>query len=279
MAPKTSNAQLMCAHQLRPALILDTHGVVTGVNQGILRMIAPSQPSAPQEEHDPLIGRNISQLGLELQSRRPQVLSSWSDLLDAAVHVKGSDDSQDATAANNIHTNTDEFWDEEYVRQAIVESAVYITCRNSAHDAGHDDHSSTVRARVTIHWIESEGSFLLTFDRPSLQYRSASDETASGSFDGIDDSHASSESSCDAHLEESQQNTMGISQPEEQSTLSNETIPFVTSKLTSTCSTNVSSLTFPSPDLVLTASGALRNAQPHQRHNRHVQTSLRRRAI
>jgi hypothetical protein len=102
MAPKTSNAQLMCAHQLRPALILDTHGVVTGVNQGILRMIAPSQPSAPQEEHDPLIGRNISQLGLELQSRRPQVLSSWSDLLDAAVHVKGSDDPQDATAANSI---------------------------------------------------------------------------------------------------------------------------------------------------------------------------------
>jgi hypothetical protein len=236
MADNASDVQSMLTHHLRPALVLDAQGVVIAANNGSRRLIHFSQPAAP------IIGQDISQLGLVLQ-RRPPTLSSWSKLLDAAVHVPRLDEPHHATTANSFHLDTDEFWDAESVRQAIVESNVRVTHRKGENDSENEDNSSTVRARAIVHWLPQgdKGLFLVTFDRPSTSDRLAPGETVSELSDGVDDIPHSSERSSDVHAEDSQSNTMPISQLGSQNMSSNEKVPLAINEWSS-ASLNVSSL-------------------------------------
>jgi CheY-like chemotaxis protein len=241
------DAQQLLAQQLRPALVLDAHGIILDTNHGSDRLIALPQLPAAREAQNTLIGRNISQVGLELRPRRPPILSSWSHLLDAAVHVTRLDDQQDATTANSIHASTDKFWDAEYARQGIVESDIYMTRRSSEHDPEDEEHSSTIGARVIIHWVSrglvDEGSFLVTIDRPSLLDGSVPDEAASGLFNSIDNAQGASASPSDAHPEEAQPDTKHTSNSGDRKVSGKENMPLVASSISTTCATNASNLT------------------------------------
>jgi hypothetical protein len=237
MAEYLLDAQQLLAHELRPALIVDSHGIILDTNHGSDRLIAPSRLSAP-EAQNPFIGQNIAQVGLELRPRQPPILSAWTDLLDAAVHVTRLGDQQGATTANSFHTSSDEFWNAEYVRQGRFESDVHITRRNG-------EHSSTIRARAIIHWVSrglvDQGSFVVIFDRPSLLDQSTPNAAATELSDGIDTPEGASESPSDAPPEEVTLNTLQLGHKILSSEPNNA---LGMSKVNSTCPTNVSSLTF-----------------------------------
>jgi hypothetical protein len=237
MAEYLLDAQQLLAQELRPALVIDSHGLILDTNHGSDRLIGASRLSAP-EAQNPFIGQNISQVGLELRPRRPAILSTWSDLLDAAVHVTQLDDQQGATTANSIYTSSDEFWNAEYVRQGMFESDVHIARRNG-------EHSSTITARAIIHWVSrglvDQGLFLVIFDRPFLPDLAAPDVAASDLSDGINTPEGASGSPSDAQPEEA---TLNTSRSREGTLSSEPNNALIMSKVNSTCPTNVSSYTF-----------------------------------
>jgi hypothetical protein len=253
MADHAFDVQSMLAHQLRPALVLDAHGIVIAANNGSRRLIALSQPAAPQDMRNPIIGQDISRLGLVVQ-RRPPALSSWSELLDAAVHVPRLDEPDHATTANSFHQDTDEFWDAEILRQAIVESNVCTIRTNDEHDDENEDNSTTVRARAIVHWHPRGhgGVFLLTFDRPPVSDRPPPSDTASEPSDGTEDVQRSLESSSDVYAGESPSNMAPTLQLGGQHLSGNEKAPLPINSFNNGCSLSVSSLKFPIQDLILT---------------------------
>jgi hypothetical protein len=234
------DVQLILTCQLRPALLLDANGVVIAANNGSRRMIAHTQSSAPQDMHNPLIGQDLSQLGLVLQPRQTPILSSWSELLDAAVHAPRLDEPR-YTTANSFHPDTDNFWDEESVCQAIVESDVEIPRRSDEQVAENEDDASTIKARAAVHWFPRRegGSFLVIFDRSS-----ASKETVSDQFDSVNNPPGSSNTPSDAHPEEPQLNSKPMMPLDNQSLSSNEKIYVEKNTMNRTCSTSVSTLKF-----------------------------------
>jgi hypothetical protein len=58
------DAQSVLAHQLRPALVLDSHGVVIAANKGSCRLIVPSRIPASRDAQNLLLGKTVSELGL-----------------------------------------------------------------------------------------------------------------------------------------------------------------------------------------------------------------------
>jgi PAS domain S-box-containing protein len=188
-------AQSILAHQLTPALVLDSTGTVIAANSGSFRLLALSHLTTSSTTQNSLIGTNISDLGLApLPGGQSPALWSWNELLGAAINCTRSTDSiapdgQDTYLANAaiVEQDTDHFWNKEAIKQAVVETDIYVTRQSSeklgglqhvSEDVSHDAYesvetSSMIKARANIHWISQglDGTFLITLNRASLPYR------------------------------------------------------------------------------------------------------------
>jgi hypothetical protein len=187
--------QSILAHQLTPAIVLDSYGTVISANSGCFRLLALSHLTTSSTTQNSLIGTNISDLGLApLPGGQSPALWSWNELLGAAINCTRSTDSIEpdsldtcsATAAN-VEQDTDHFWNKEASKQAVIETDVYVTRQSSeklgglqhvSEDVSHDAYesvetSSMIKARANIHWIPQglDGTFLITLNRASLPYR------------------------------------------------------------------------------------------------------------
>lgn len=177
MTHSVLSAESVLAHEHRPALILDVHGTVVAANAGSYRMITPWQLVATENEPDPLLQKNVADLGLAPLPGDPPVLWTWSELLRAALETSPSRTSrrhsENCNQATPINV-TDEFWTKESKKQCIVETDVYVIRQKlNAKFHGTIQHprlASMVKARATICWLSEgrTGRFLLTFNRTSL---------------------------------------------------------------------------------------------------------------
>jgi hypothetical protein len=188
MVREVLDAPKLLAHQLKPALVLDSSGTVVAVNEGSVRLISLHQ-NTTSNNNGSSIGKNIADLGFVLLPGVPPVLWTWKDVLDAAFRVRkppdgiwqNNNDCLQYIPATNIYRATNDFWNEEDEHQSIVESDVYVTRHDSgtsAHDITESmEASSMIRARATVHWCPSnkDGVFLITFGRISLPQRPAPD--------------------------------------------------------------------------------------------------------
>ncbi|KAF2024919.1 hypothetical protein EK21DRAFT_117317 [Setomelanomma holmii] len=183
------DAQTFLANQLRPALVLDSHGTVTAANDGSFRLISNSHHPTRLHNHKSLLGSNIANLGLVPLPGGPPVLRTWSDILAAAQRAPQSlssarrtsgIDIEDHEDAVNLHRSTNEFWDEEAEEQVVIETDLYVI-RQHCVDGTIDTHESIrtpsmIKARANVHWLPQgdDGRFLITFNRTALPHRSAS---------------------------------------------------------------------------------------------------------
>ncbi|KAH7341171.1 hypothetical protein BKA66DRAFT_448344 [Pyrenochaeta sp. MPI-SDFR-AT-0127] len=185
------DAPKLLAHQLKPALVLDSSGTVVAVNEGSVRLISPHQ-NVISDNNSSLIGKNIADLGFVPLPGIPPILWTWKGVLDAAFSVRkpvegirqNNNDCLRYIPATNVYSDTNDFWNQEDEHQSIVESDIYVTRHDSgtsAHDtAGSIEASSMIRVRATVHWypLSKGGVFLITFSRTSLPQRPAPDLSA-----------------------------------------------------------------------------------------------------
>jgi PAS domain S-box-containing protein len=188
MVRNALDVSTLLAYQIKPALILDSSGTVTAVNEGGVRLIFSHRNAIPGNNGS-LVGKNIADLGFVLLPGVPPIWWTWKGILDAAFDVrKPIDGIQEnnnnrlrSNSVTNIYSNTTEFWNQEDEHQSVVESDVHVT-RNarglSAYDTmGSKEASSMIRVRATVRWYPSSknGVFLITFSRTSLPQRPAFD--------------------------------------------------------------------------------------------------------
>ncbi|KAI8934177.1 hypothetical protein NX059_008927 [Plenodomus lindquistii] len=187
MASDGPEPHALLAHQLAPALVLDHTGTVVAANDGSLRLIVPIRQNVIPVTERSLVGRDIADLGLLPLPGPPPVLWNWVDILAAAVDVGESsvdnwrqDDRENSRISTvDAYQDTDDFWDVEAERQAVVETNVYVP--RPAVDTDGDtlkdvtSEPSMVRARATIRWYpsQSNGLYLIVLHRTSLPYRTA----------------------------------------------------------------------------------------------------------
>jgi hypothetical protein len=183
MAQDAFDAQSFLTHQLRPALVLDSNGTVIAANKGSCRLIVPSHTPASKDDKNILLGKTVSDLGLVPLPGDPPVLWTWNEVLRSALQASRSDiinrdkGDHDPNATIDVLQDTDDFWEDEAKRQAIVETDVYVTRHNRepcapGTVAGPLKSSSMIKARATIYWFPQDdhekGNFLVTFNRMSL---------------------------------------------------------------------------------------------------------------
>ncbi|KAH9876272.1 hypothetical protein J1614_004151 [Plenodomus biglobosus] len=177
----------LLAHQLAPALVLDAAGTIIAANEGSLRLISPLRQNTASVAEESLLGRQIADISLFPLPGAPPVLWNWSDILAAAVDAsrlnvgtwRQDDGPTLRISAIDAYQDTDDFWDEEAGRQAIVETNVYVPRYAAGADAGTTKdvpgEPSMVRARATVRWYPSQndGLYLIVLHRTSLPYRTA----------------------------------------------------------------------------------------------------------
>jgi PAS domain S-box-containing protein len=208
MACEAFDVESILTHQLRPALVLDSHGTIVAANHGSRRLIAPSHLVPYPNTHNSLLGRHISGLGLVPQPGQAPVLWTWNEMLDAAKQAIQSesarrDSNGERHNAMNIDilSDTENFWDEEAEQQGIIETSVYVTRQNWEYGTlgtGKPvNRSSMIKARAAVHWLSQggdKGHFLVTLNRTSLPFGSVPmpvatlSDTVSHFFEDIDTS-------------------------------------------------------------------------------------------
>ncbi|CBX92004.1 hypothetical protein LEMA_P047100.1 [Plenodomus lingam JN3] len=187
MVKDGSAPHLLLVHQPAPALVLDHAGTVIAVNDGSLRLISPLRQNAAHVTESALIGKNIADISLFPLPGVSPVFWTWNDILAAAVDAgKVIDDAwqEDDRQTPRIGTveayqDSENFWDEEAERQAIIETYVYVpryaggTVEATAKD--EPSEPSVIRARATIRWYPSQdnGSHLIVLHRTTLPYGTA----------------------------------------------------------------------------------------------------------
>jgi hypothetical protein len=87
MVREVLDAPKLLAHQLKPALVLDSSGTVVAVNEGSVRLISLHQ-NTTSNNNGSSIGKNIADFGFVLLPGVPPVLWTWKDVLDAAFRVR-----------------------------------------------------------------------------------------------------------------------------------------------------------------------------------------------
>lgn len=172
------HALALLRYQPKPALVVDAAGTVVGVNPGALRLVSSTHNPGLRRSQQSVCGRHVGDLGVVLAPDREPGSGTWDLVLAAAARaaagpaeLEGRDQRtcESPTGRRNSQTSED-FWDLEAERQALIESSVYF-------DRSSED-SSRIKARATVCWYPSE-LFLIIFDRPSvpLQGRSPLSET------------------------------------------------------------------------------------------------------
>jgi PAS domain-containing protein len=166
MPPDVFNPQTLLTYQLQPSVVLDADGIVLATTQSCRRLIISTDLEPPHIASDPLVGQNVSSLGLAIQPGTTSV-RTWSELLHAAYSRNTSEYGMYPpvdTGNPEASGEDDSFWDEEAAREGTIEINVFVARRQ--------DISSIVQARATVCWMHrhDHGYFLVTLSRTSLPH-------------------------------------------------------------------------------------------------------------
>lgn len=219
------DAQSILGHQLRPALVVDAHGVVVATNDGSCRLIPPTDLTAAQNDASHLLNKTVSELGLVPLPGDPPVLWTWNEVFRAARSALQPEQSKsdngperDHTAPRNVAQDTNDFWNNEARVQGIIEIDVFVTRRTWEPSLARDEpvkSPSMIKARATIQWLPRDGSghFIIKFCRATLPRApvptpmSVLAEPVSHMLGGTDTPRLYACYSCHSKLEQSYSNT------------------------------------------------------------------------
>jgi len=173
MADDAFDTRSFLAHQLCPALAIDSSGLVLAANKGICRMLARSY-----QDETSILGSSVTQLGIVPIPGRLPILWTWNDIFEAAINACQPSEDIKTAFMNGDQEESDEFWNQEAGLQSIIEIDVYVD-RNSSTDGMIDRHETTkttsiIKARANIRWhpADQSGLFVITFTRKSQSPRS-----------------------------------------------------------------------------------------------------------